>query len=111
MIRLLIAWLAAVRRWRRPWEHDQDKSMAALYAALYRGVGTFVATDPGECVCCGHDWIPGEIIGQVAHAYERLPGGTVRRNPGTRLACSVCVERQRYAGDLSLQWARDAGVA
>lgn len=84
--------------------------MAALAAAVERGVGTWAARERGECCTCGHDWDPGEIIGCVTQAYVVLPDGMVVRSPGTRLACLICVERQRVEGDLSIAWAREVGL-
>ena len=119
MIRLLINYINAwrerhnptspyVANWQRPWDGRSD--IAGLFAAVAERGGTWAAVEPGECCTCGHEWRKGEIIGVVTQAYERLDNGSVRRSPGARLACATCVEAQRRHGDLSLQWAREAGL-
>lgn len=104
----MFAWL---NRKDRPHTGRRRKDdLAAL--ALLTGINGYLwtAVSEGECCCCGHDWIVGEVIGNVTQAYERLDDGTVRRSPATRLACGVCVEKQRVQGDLSIAWAQDAGL-
>lgn len=114
MLRRLIDWLNArterIEHKLDPHKAEIESGLSALAAYVARGNGTWAAVEPGECCSCGHEWIPGEIIGAVTQAYERLDDGTVRRSPGTRLACSVDVERQRLQGDLSIRWAREAGL-
>ena len=89
---------------------EVDRGLTTIAAFLARGNGCWPAVEHGECCTCGHEWIPGEIIGTVAQAYVRTHDGGVLRSPGVRIACSVCVERQRVEGDLSLRWAREAGL-
>lgn len=116
MIRFLINWLVARGQRKHPsppWAsagRPTDDQLGTLAAWVNRGAGCWAAREPGECCACGHDWIPGEIIGTVAQAYVRAPDGGVFRSPGVRLACCVCVEQQRVQGDLSIAWAREAGV-
>lgn len=101
-------------RKRAPRPTEAERGLTALAAYLARGHGTWAATENGECCTCGHEWIPGEIIGCVTQAYERQWTSpvtfVVKRSPGTRLACSVCVEQQRVQGDLSVAWAVRAGL-
>ena len=84
--------------------------LAALAAVVASGCGTWAARENGSCCSCGHEYVPGEIIGVVTQAFERRDDGSVWRAPATRIACAVCVERTRYEGDLSLQWAREVGL-
>lgn len=84
--------------------------IGTLSAHVNRGRGLWLATQPGSCCTCGHEWLPGEIIGTVVQAYELCDDGAVVRRPGARKACGACVEWQRREGDLSLRWARDAGL-
>jgi hypothetical protein len=79
-------------------------------ALLTAGVSVWIARERGSCCTCGHEWEPGELIGNVTQAYVLFDDGTVMRCPGVRLACALCVEHQRQTGDLSLLWARDAGL-
>lgn len=92
-----LAWRYVRRAARRATLPDDLSTLAVLVS---RGTGMWAARQAGECCTCGHEWIPGEIIGYVTQAYVR----TGERRPGTRLACCVCVERQRLQGDLSLEW-------
>jgi hypothetical protein len=91
------------RPWRRPWDNRGRDNLFDL-GALVAEVRVWPASLTGECCTCGHEWQAGELIGEVVQAYELLPDGTVRRSPGTRLACVLCVERTEHEGDLSLQW-------
>jgi hypothetical protein len=84
--------------------------LAALAAVVANGCGTWAARENGSCCTCGHEWGPGEIIGVVTQAFELRDDGSVWRAPATRIACAVCVERTRHEGDLSLTWAREAGL-
>lgn len=114
MIRFLINWLNARRtramdrapRKRR--RGDDLMDMALLVGGSRHEV--WFAREPGSCCTCGHEWKPGELIGNVMQAYVLFDDGTVMRCPGVRLACVLCVERQLREGDLSLRWARDAGL-
>lgn len=76
----------------------------------HKGRGVWVANMVGECCSCFHEWEPGELIGFVTQQYERDHDMRVRHSPGTRLACVLCVEWQRVDGDLSLRWAKRAGL-
>lgn len=64
----------------------------------------WAAKQNGSCCTCGHEWEPGEIIGNVTQAYVLDDAGQVWHRPGVRQACASCVEWQRVQGDLSLRW-------
>lgn len=64
----------------------------------------WAAKQDGSCCTCGHEWQPGEIIGNVTQAYVLDDAGQVWHRPGVRQACASCVEWQRVQGDLSLRW-------
>jgi len=87
-----------------------DVDMTALMVLVGNTGSMWAARENGECCSCGHEWIPGEIIGVVTQAYVRFDDGTVMRSPGSRLACAVCVAKQRATGDLSIEWAKGAGL-
>lgn len=82
--------------------------LVALMAATFPP-NAWVARYAGVCCTCWEDYYQGEYIGVVVQAYERTYA-MVRRNPAARLACVSCVQQQARQGDLSLQWARDAGL-
>lgn len=90
---------------------DAERGIATLAAYLAAHECTWYSVMPGECCTCGHEWVQGELIGAVTQAYEvDRDTGFVRRSPATRVACGMCVERQALEGDLSLGWAREAGL-
>ena len=110
IVGVMLVLIAAVRLAGAKSGTPAGDNMASLLSAVQRGVGTWAAKDGGECCSCGHEWEPGEIIGLVTQAYMRFDDGAVLRSPGTRVACLVCVERQRVEADLSITWAREAGL-
>lgn len=111
MLRFLINWLNAWRTRREVSAHvGVGDNLADLARLVQRGVGCWAARERGSCPSCGHEWIPGEIVGVVEQAYAKGDDGTVYRCPATRVVCGLCVETQRAVGDLSMRWAREAGL-
>ena len=93
------------------WRNSRNSyNVSGLVRAVNCGRGCWAAAEHGSCCACGHEWEPGEIIGTVTQEYELQDDGSVVHRPGVRLACVVCVARTRREGDLSLQWAREAGL-
>lgn len=112
MIRMLIeflkAWLVGRQAEQRRYVPVDD--LVSVAAVVQRGVGCWPARQHGTCGSCGHEWIPGEVVGAVEQAYEVTGDGMVRRSPASRVVCGLCKEQQRVEGDLSLRWAREAGL-
>jgi len=111
MVALAAVALGIVLRKSGPPRKDRrDDDLASLMILVGKVGSMWAARENGECCSCGHEWIPGEIIGVVTQAYVRFDDGTVMRSPGSRLACAVCVAKQRATGDLSIEWAKGAGL-
>jgi hypothetical protein len=101
-MRALIHW------WRARKALPKSDDLVALVAVAHPPLMWF-ARYGGVCCTCWEDYWPGELIGAVVQAYERTYA-MVRRNPAARLACASCVREQLQEGDVSLRWARDAGL-